>query len=424
MIYITVFVLVLLLGLPIAFVLGFTSLLYGLMGKIDLISIPQRMFVGVNIEVLMAIPFFILAGNLMNTGGITKRLVRFAMGVVGWIRGGLAMVCIATSMLFAGITGSAQSDTAALGAVLIPAMEKEKYDRDFATGLVTIAGTIGPIIPPSIMFVVYGVVAEVSIGALFAAGVVPGIVIGIGLMILSYIYARKRGYPRGKKQPIGQILKSFINAFPALLMPIIIVGGILTGILTPTEAAAVAVLYSLIIGFFVYRELKPSDLPRLILDTADLTTSVMLVIATATVFGWLLNYNCIPQRITTAMVSLTESPWIFFLLINVFLLFIGTWMDPTAAIIVLVPILLPAAEKFGINPIHFGLVCSINLIIGLATPPVGYVLYITSTVGKVSIERLSRAIMPFLLLEIAILFLITYVPAIGMTIPTLLGYTK
>jgi C4-dicarboxylate transporter DctM subunit len=382
------------------------------------------MFVGINKNVLMCIPFFILAGNIMNTGGITRRLVGFSMTLVGWVRGGLAMVCVITSMIFAGITGSAQADAAALGSVLIPAMEKEKYDLDFAASVVTAAAVIGPIIPPSIMFVVFGVVGEVSIGALFTGGYVPGILIGVGLMVLSYVYARKRNYPRGEKQPFRHIFKTFINAFPALMMPVIIVGGILSGIFTPTEAAAVSVLYSLIVGFFVYRELKPRHLPKMILEAAELTTAVMLIMATATIFGWLLTYAQIPQKVTAALLSVSDSPWVFLLLVNLLLLFVGTWMDPTAAIIVLVPILLPAAIKLGINPIHFGLVVSINLIIGLATPPVGYILYITSAIGKISLERLSRAVWPFLLVEIAVLLLLTYLPWVGLAIPTYFGYTR
>jgi tripartite ATP-independent transporter DctM subunit len=424
MLYAAVFVLLLLMGVPIAFVLGISSLVFAIAEKIDLIAVPQRMFVGINKNVLMCIPFFILAGNIMNTGGITRRLVGFSMTLVGWVRGGLAMVCVITSMIFAGITGSAQADAAALGSVLIPAMEKEKYDLDFAASVVTAAAVIGPIIPPSIMFVVFGVVGEVSIGALFTGGYVPGILIGVGLMVLSYVYARKRNYPRGEKQPFRHIFKTFINAFPALMMPVIIVGGILSGIFTPTEAAAVSVLYSLIVGFFVYRELKPRHLPKMILEAAELTTAVMLIMATATIFGWLLTYAQIPQKVTAALLSVSDSPWVFLLLVNLLLLFVGTWMDPTAAIIVLVPILLPAAIKLGINPIHFGLVVSINLIIGLATPPVGYILYITSAIGKISLERLSRAVWPFLLVEIAVLLLLTYLPWVGLAIPTYFGYTR
>ncbi len=424
MVHVLFFVLLLIMGIPIAFVLGIAALLFFVLEGGDLIIFPQRMFVGVNRTVLMCIPFFIFAGSLMNTGGITRRLVEFAMALVGWVRGGLAMVCVVTSMIFAGITGSAQADAAAIGSVLIPAMKNEKYDEDFACALVCAAGVIGPIIPPSIMFVIFGVVAEVSIGALFIGGVIPGILIGISLMTLSYFYARKRNYPKRNPLPFKQIIKAFVNAFPALLMPIIIVGGILTGIATPTEAAAGSVLYALIVGFFVYRELNLSDIPKLIVETASVTTGIMLIIAIAIIFAWLLTYANIPQKVSTTLLSISTSRFLFLLFINILFLFLGTWMDPTPTIIVFVPILLPTAVALGINPIHFGLVVSINCVIGLATPPVGYILYTISAITGISLERLSKAIWPFLLVEILVLLFITYIPWIGLALPTYFGYTR
>jgi C4-dicarboxylate transporter, DctM subunit len=286
MIHIVVFVLLLAMGIPIVFVLGIAALFFFVVeGGGSFIIFPQRMFVGVNKSVLMCIPFFILAGSLMNTGGITRRLVDFTMCLVGWIRGGLAMVCVVTGMIFAGITGSAQADAAAIGSVLIPAMKKEKYDEDFACALVTATGVIGPIIPPSIMFVIFGIVAEVSIGALFIAGIIPGVLIGGSLMVLSYIYARKRNYPKRETPPVTHILKAFVTALPAISLPVLIVGSILTGIATPTEASAASVLYALIVGRFFYRELRVSHLPKIIMETATITTGIMVIIATAMIFA-------------------------------------------------------------------------------------------------------------------------------------------
>lgn len=424
MIYVAFLILLLMMGVPIVFVLGIVSLLFSLLQGVDLIVFPQRMFVGVNRSVFLCIPFFILAGNLMNSGGITRRLVEFAMAIVSWIRGGLAMVCIVASMIFAGITGSAQADAAAIGSVLIPAMDKEKYDHDFAAAVVTAAAVIGPIIPPSISFVIFGMIAEVSIGGLFVGGIVPGVLIGVSLMILSYIYARKRNYPKGKRMPFKRIVKTFVDAFPAILMPIIIVGGILSGITTATEAAAASVFYALIIGFFIYRELKLSHLPKLILEAAFVATGVMIIIATATIFGWELTYANIPQKVATELISFTSSPWVFLLFVNILFLFIGLWMDNGPAMIVFVPLLMPIALKFGINPIHFGLVVCINCIIGMATPPFGYILFTVALIGDISIEKLSKALWPFLLVEILVLLLVTYVPLIGLALPTYFGFTR
>jgi len=417
------FVLLMAMGVPIVFVLGISALFFCLLeGGGNLIIFAQRMFVGVNKSVLICIPFFILAGNLMNTGGITRRLVDFAMCVVGWIRGGLAMVSVVTGMIFAGITGSGAADAAAIGSVLIPAMKSEKYDEDFTCALITAVGVIGPIIPPSITFVIFAVVGEVSIGAMFLGGIVPGVLIGISLMILSYYYARRRNYPRRITPPYAHILKTSIKALPAIMMPVLIVGSILYGIATPTEASAASVLYGLILGFFVYKELKLSQLPKIIADTAILTAGIMIIIGTSVIFAWVLTYADIPQKVSAYMLSISKNPLVFLFFLNILLLFLGTWMDPTPSIIVFVPMLMPTAIALGIHPIHFGLVFSVNVIIGMATPPVGYILYTVVAMTGIKIEKLSKALFPFLLVEILVLFLITYIPWIVLFLPKYFGY--
>ncbi len=424
MIHIFLFISLLAIGVPIAFVLGVASLLFFAFEGGSLIIFPQRMFVGINNSVLMCIPFFILAGNIMNAGGITKEIMEFAKCLVGWIRGSLGMVSIVASMIFAGITGSAQADAAAIGSVLLPAMKEEGYDEDFSAALVTAAGVIGPIIPPSIMFIIYGVVGGVSIGALFAGGLIPGVIIGLSLMIITYYYARKRKYPKSELQSARNILVAFLKAIPALMMPVIIVGSILSGIATATEAAAVSVLYSLIVGFFVYRKLRLSDLPKIIMESANLTTSIMIIISTAMIFAWLLTYANVPRLLTSYLLSISSNKFLFLFFVNILFLFIGTWMDPTAAMIVFVPVLLPSANAFGIDPIHFGLVVAINLVVGLATPPIGYLLYTMVIISGVKVEKLSRALLPFLIIEVLVLFLVTYVPWFGLVLPRYFGYVK
>ena len=417
------FIVCLLIGMPIAFVLGLTALFIALTVGLDiLIGFPQRMFVGVNKSVLMAIPFFLLAGSLMNEGGITRRLLTFAQAIVGWVHGGLAMTNILASMIFAGVSGSAQADAAALGKVMVPAMVKEGYDVEYALGVVASAAVIGPIIPPSIIMVILAVAGDISIGALFLGGVVPGILIGLGLMIVAYLIARQRGYPRGARPSWREFWASTIDATLALIMPLIILGGILSGLFTPTEAAAIAVLYSLIIGMFVYKELKLRDLPRLLLETAVINCAIMFVFATAYLLSWVITFADVPQMLGDWIQAANASPAMFLLIVNLLLLFVGLWMDPGAAVVVLVPILLPIAQALGIDPVHFGLVVCINLVIGMITPPVGYVLYTLAPIVRVSVEQISRGVLPFLAVEIAILFFITYSPWTTLSLPRYFGF--
>lgn len=420
-----VFVILLAIGVPIAFVLGLTALvLVPTVGTNVLIGFPQRMFVGVNKSVLMAIPFFILAGSLMNEGGLTKRLIRFAQCLVGWVHGGLAITNVMASMIFAGVSGSAQADAAALGRVLVPAMRKEGYDAGFATGIVAAAAVVGPIIPPSIIMVLLAVVADLSVGALFLAGVVPGLLIGVVLMMVAYAYARKRGYPRGPRPTLREFLASTVDAALALVMPLIILGGILSGFFTPTEASAVAVAYAFIVGAFVYRELKLSAIPAILLETAMINSAIMFVFATAYLLSWVITFADIPIILSEWVAQVATSPFTFLLIVNLLLLFVGLWMDGGAALVVLVPILLPMAEQFGIHPIHFGLVVCLNLVIGMITPPVGYVLYTLSPIVNVSIERIARGVLPFLTAEIIVLFFITYMPWLTLALPRYFGYVQ
>ncbi len=412
------FILFLILGIPIAFVLGLTSfvgLLYA--GQIPLLLIPKQMFSGTDSFPLLAVPFFILAGNLMNIGGITKRLIHFCNILLGYVRGGLALVNVIASMFFAGITGAAVADTSALGSILIPAMVKEKYDRDFSAAVTAASSTVGPIIPPSIPMVIIGTVGELSIGALFLAGVVPGILVGLSLLLVSYVISVKRDYPKERRRSLKEFLVGLRDTLLALLMPAIIMGGILGGIFTPTEAAVVAVFYAFVVSFFIYREARWSDLPRVLIDSVVLTSIIMFVIANSAIFGWILANHKVPQAVAQTFLSISSNKWVLLLLINLFLLFVGTFMETTASLIILTPILLPLAVKVGIDPIHFGLVMVLNLVIGLITPPLGVCLFIASSIAKITLEQISKAILPFLLAAIAVLFIVTYIPELVLWLP-------
>jgi C4-dicarboxylate transporter DctM subunit len=413
----------LIIGVPVAFVLGLTPLVALItQGETPLVLVAQRIFTGMDSPVLMAVPFFILAGNIMGAGGMTRRLVKFCNILVGPFRGGLAYINVAISMLFAGITGAAVADTSAVGSILIPAMKQEGYDSDFSAAVTATSSTIGPIIPPSIPFIIYGVLGEVSIASLFLAGFVPGILLGFFQMIVIWFYARKRQYPKRIRPPFREAIRVSVDAFLVLLMPIIILGGILSGIFTPTESACIAVFYALFIGLFVYRDIDLRQLPRIFIRTGATSSLVMLVIGTASIFSWLLASEEVPHWVTDAILSLTHNKILILLLMNILLLVVGTFMETTASLIILTPVLLPLMLKIGVDPLHFGVILVLNLVIGLTTPPVGVCLFVACALGQTTLERLSRAILPFLLASIAVLIICTYWEGLIMAIPKFFGY--
>jgi C4-dicarboxylate transporter DctM subunit len=406
------------LGMPIAFSLGVasvTTLQYG--SNLPLTLAAQRLFTGTDSFPLMAIPFFMLAGELMESGGISRRLFDFAHAIVGFVYGGLAMVAVVAAMFFAGISGAAAADTAAVGAVSIPAMVRKGYKKGFAAAVQAAGGSIGVIIPPSIPMIIFGVVGGVSIGKMFMGGFIPGLLIGGGLMATSYFLAKNAGYEKDAFMGFREILRTFWGAFWALLMPVIILGGILGGIFTPTEAAVVAALYGLAIGFLVYRELRPRDLPRIFARAAISTSTVMLLIATANIFGWILTAERVPQNVAAYLVTLSSSRYVLYGLILICLLIVGTFMETSASLIILTPVFLPVVEKLGIDPVHFGVVMVTALAIGMLTPPLGICLFISCNIAHIQLSEIIRYITPFLVIMIAMLVLITYVPDLVMIIP-------
>ena len=406
------------LGMPIAFALGVSSVATLQFGSdLPLKLVAQRLFAGTDSFPLMAIPFFMLAGGLMETGGISKRLVDFAHSLVGFVYGGLGMVAVVAAMFFAGISGAAAADTAAVGAVSIPAMIRKGYERGFAAAVQAAGGTIGVIIPPSIPMIIFGVVGGVSIGKMFLGGFIPGILIGGALMVLSYFQAKKRGYERDHFQGFKVMVRTFFSAFWALLMPGIILGGILGGVFTPTEAAVVAAVYGLIAGMFIYKELKIKDLPGIFARAAVSTSTVMLLIATANIFGWILTAERVPQNVAAYLVTLTNSPTVLYTLILACLLIVGTFMETSASLIILTPVFLPVVQKFGIDPVHFGVVMVAALAIGMLTPPLGICLFISCNIAEIQLSEIIKYVTPFLVVMIACLLLITYVPDMVMMVP-------
>lgn len=416
----------LVIGLPVAFVLGIASTVYLLTAEaMTLSAVPQRLFAGLDQFVLMSIPFFILSGALMNEAQLTGRLIQFANHLVGRWRGGLAQVNVLTSIFFGGITGAATADVAALGPILIPAMEKQGYRRDFATAVTVASSICGPLIPPSIPMLVYGISSGASIGALFLAGATPGVVAGLSMLVLNRYLLRGTvlQVTSPSAQPFAtrasEFLTSFRIALLALLMPVIIVGGVVGGIVTPTESSVVAVVYAMVVGLAM-RTLKLSALWRLIVSSALLSATIMLIVATANLLGWILAFERIPQTVADAFLAFTDNRWVFLLLVAALLIVVGLFLETSGAIIILTPVLLPAAQAYGFDPVHFGVVLVFGLVIGLLTPPVGLCLFIGCSVGNVTIEVLARALMPYLLLLLVLFLFFAYVPAASMWLPDLL----
>jgi C4-dicarboxylate transporter, DctM subunit len=414
-------ILLMLLGVPVAVSMGLTAILsFLVLGLSNLWAmVPQRMYSGTTSFTLLAIPFFILAGNLMNTGGITLRLVRFAECLVGHIRGGLGHVTVVTNMIMAGMSGAAVADAVGTGNILIPAMEKAGYPRVFSAALVGAASTIGPIIPPSIPFVIFGSMTGTSVGRLFLGGFLPGLLMGLLLMITVAIISKHRGYPRGQRVVLRELLQATVWAAPAWGAPLIIIGGILAGIFTPTEAAAVASVYALAVGMFVYREITLADLPRILWETARNSVQVMFIISAASIFGWLLIQQQIPTKMVEGLMGLTSERWLVLLIVNVILLILGCFMEGIAIMLLTIPVFVPLVIRVGVDPVHFGVVMALNSMIGLLTPPVGMCLYAVSSVSGVSIWPLARELWPYILALTVCLALITYIPELTMWIPDL-----
>ena len=410
------------LGVPIAISMGLASALaIWFDGGTPLIVLVQRSFTSIDSFPLMAIPFFILAGTLMEFGGISKRLIAFANVLTGHFAGGLAIVTVVTSMFFAAISGSSAATTAALGSLLIPAMISRGYHRNFAGAVQAVSGELGVIIPPSIPLILYGVSAGVSIGDLFMAGMMPGILIGLSLIVTVYFISKKRNYPKEERKTSAEVWKAFKDAFLALLMPVIILGGIYGGIFTPTEAAGVAVAYAFIVGVFIYKEIKIKELLKIFINSAITTSTIMFIIASAGLFGWVLTREGVPQDVATFLIGISDNPIVFLLVVNLFLIIVGMFMETNASIIILTPLLVPVAMQLGVDPVHFGIIMIVNLALGMCTPPLGINLFIASEIAKIRLDQITRGMIPFYFVLVLVLLLVTYIPQISLFLPNLLN---
>lgn len=418
-----IFILFLLMGIPISLVLGMITVVYFFLnGNTALLdSTPMRLYSGLDNFGLLAIPLFMLAGELMNSGGITTRLVKFAKVFVGHVRGGLAYVTVVANMFLASILGSANAQAAMMSKIMVPEMEREGYSKEFSSSLTLASSIIAPIIPPSMIFIIYGTLSGTSIGGLFMAGIVPGLIYGAGFISLITYMGYKHNFPKSKRATGKEMWKSTVKVLPALLVPFVIIFGILSGAFTATESAAVACVIAFLIGVFFYRELRWKSIPQIMINTVVSTATVTFLIAMANIFGWLIAFEQIPQLFADSMLSISENPFVFLLLVNIMLLIVGMLLDGIAALIILVPVFMPLVTSFEIDPIHFGVIICINLTIGLLTPPVGTGLFIVSSIAEVRFERLVKASGPFLVVAIAILFLITYLEDAVLWIPRMIG---
>lgn len=415
------FVFLIFAGIDIAFSIGLATLLTTLYLGLPVETIVQNMVKGMNVFSLMAVPFFILAGEIMGSGGISNRMVSMSRAFIGWLRGGLAMVNIMASMFFGGISGSAAADTSAIGSMMIPMMEKDGYDGDFATSVTLSSSVQGILIPPSHNMVIYALAAgSVSIGRLFLGGMVPGILLGVALMVYSYLVSLKRGYPVSASFNLIRAIKAFATSVWGLGTVLIVVVGVLSGIFTATESAAIAVFYSLLVSLFIYKEMKFKDIPGVLYRSVKTLSIVMILVGTATAFGWMVSFLQIPELLTKAIFTISSNRIVVLIIINLLLLFLGTILNMVSIILIMTPILLPIVQSVGVDPVHFGVIMILNLGIGLITPPVGTVLFIGSAVSGISIEKLSRALLPFYCVMILVLILVTYIPNIVMFFPNLL----
>ena len=418
-------VFLLLAGLPVAIVLGVVSTTWVMWAGSSMQMIASRMYAGIDVFVLMAIPFFCLAGEIMNRCGITDRLIQFVNFVIGRVRGGLAQANIYSSLLFAGITGAAVADVAALGSVFIPAMEKQGYTRRFSAMITAASSIIGPIIPPSIIVVIYGAVTGISVGSIFAACMIPGVIVGLSMSAYVAVLARIRNFPK-IEEPFE--LKGFViclkDSVLALIMPLIIVGGIFTGVFTPTEAAAIAVFYALLIGVVVYRTVSISVVVQSVYNAMRTSAMLFFIIGFANILGWIIARDQLPEAIARFLLTLSSNPKILMLLVVGLLLFVGTWLEITASCIILAPILAPVMAHLGIHPVHFAVVMIVTLNVGLITPPLGVAIFAAVGVGKVSFEDVVREIWPFLILDLFVILLLTFIPELSLAIPRALGFVS
>jgi tripartite ATP-independent transporter DctM subunit len=420
------FVLCLALGVPIAVSIGISTVVT------MLVSIPPgpavataalRMATGIDSFALLAIPFFILSGRLISEGGMAQRLIDFAKALVGGFAGGLAYMNVLASMFFGTISGSAVAATSAVGGFMIPSMEREGYEREYSVAVTMTGSVTGLLIPPSNVLIVYSLASGgVSIAALFVAGYVPGILLGLALMLVGGLIAAHRKYPVAGRPPFREGVRALVRAIPSLLLLVIVMGGIIAGVFTATEASAVAVVYSLILAVPVYREVRVRDLPRILLKSAETTAIVMFLIATSTALSWILSYEHVPQDLAAFLLALTESRVLLLLFINVLLLAVGTVIDITPAVLIFTPILLPVAQQLGMTPLHFGIMMVLNLCIGLCTPPVGSILFVGCGIGRTTVPRTTRALWPFYAAMVLVLLVVTYVPWLTEALPGLLGY--
>ncbi|ASY29938.1 TRAP transporter large permease [Taylorella equigenitalis] len=413
-----------LMGVPVAFSLGLSSSIIILFFSADsLSSIAVKIFETSEHYTLLAIPFFLLAGSFMTTGGVAKRLIDFANASVGHIRGGLAIASVLSCMLFAALSGSSPATVAAVGSITIAGMVRSGYPIDFGTGIVTNAGTLGILIPPSITMVVYAAVTEQSVGRLFMAGVIPGLLLGVVLMVAIYIVARRKNLPAQPRATFREWIVSARKALWGLILVFIILGGIYSGAFTATEAAAVAAAYSFFVAVFVYKDIKLKECPRVVLEAAKLSVMLMFIIANAMLFAHVLTTENIPQDITRIVADMNLEAWQFLIVVNIILLVAGAFMEPSAIILIMVPILFPIATQLGIDPIHLGIMMVVNMEIGLITPPVGLNLFVSSAITKMPVEKVIKATLPWLVIMLLFLILITYVPDISLWLPNVIGQT-
>jgi C4-dicarboxylate transporter DctM subunit len=414
-------VICLFIGVPIAISLGLSTIFAILAdGSLPLTLVAQRLYTSNDSFSLLAVPFFMMAGSIMTAGGISKRLIDFASSVIGWLTGGLAMVATLTSMFFAAISGSSSATCAAVGTSLIPEMRKKGYDVEFSAGVIAAAGTTGIVIPPSVSMVLYAISAGVSVGELFMAGVIPGILMGIAIMIVIYFISKKHNYEPEPRAKVKTVIKTFADSFWGLMTPVLIIGGIYGGIFTAAEAAAASVVYALFVSIFIYKELKLSQIPDIILQSIKSTVIVMFIMNAAGLFSWMITVNRVPQTMTAFFLSVTDNKYILLMLLNVLLLFVGTFLNASSAVIILAPILVPITTSLGISPILFGVIMIVNLAIGTITPPVGVDLFVAQSITGIPLTRIIRSVLPFLFALIVVLLLVTYIPAISLMLPEVL----